>query len=147
MLILGWFRIAIWALRSQLFKPDFKKALHFQPFKPVFFISLKFILKFIETPLLNNQFIEVPRFTLDAASPQEALAQQPCGVASKNEQQGEAIAFGKARHDRDGCTEPVATGCQGFQRSMMDKAKAEAKAMAEAKAKAKAAKAVPKIAA
>jgi hypothetical protein len=27
---------------------------------------------------------------------QEALSKQPCGVASKNEQQGEAIAFGKA---------------------------------------------------
>jgi len=27
---------------------------------------------------------------------QEALSKQPCGVKSRNEQQGEAIAFGKA---------------------------------------------------
>lgn len=35
-------------------------------------------------------------FLLKLGDWQEALAQQPCGVASKNEQQGEAIAFGKA---------------------------------------------------
>ncbi|CAL1138247.1 unnamed protein product [Cladocopium goreaui] len=68
-------------------------------------------------------------------SVEEALSKQPCGVASKNEQQGEAIAFGK---DGDHYI-TVSEGkypkvwyfgmTQRFQKDMMDKAKAEAKAM------------------
>jgi len=64
---------------------------------------------------------------------EEALSKQPCGVKSRNEQQGEAIAFGKDGQHYITVSEGRYPKVwyfgltQRFQKSMMDKALAEAK--------------------